>query len=817
MVENPYPIPRQLRQSGILVGNGGDTYGPFDFQIFDPADVIVFARATSDQRFSEVAGVAVTKVNGNTALNPLDFFTIKFPYGVPATTRYVVLSSRVAARSAGVMSGTRIGPDALEREFSKLATQQQELRRDVGRAVMVEFGEEALVIEAGISDGDTLMKKGDALGPGPNLPALASELIAGAGAEADRAKMEADRSDWQANRSGREADRAASYVNDIASEKEVPIVGVVQALATLNLPTGMTAIRTNGFYAMGDSGAWPLAIEVPNVGDLEPWQRRTNSGTRRWELVPDRTVRPEMFGALEGSGNDSAGSLADTYAAAVKLGCDVDIFNTYYVKSGTLTIPESVVTFTHGEASIVASSPGVVVKDGTTIMYRPLGGAQVRGVFVDIAKGVGGFSGANPHNYNFFRIQSDQLDGTAGSGSKVNGFFINHSFGGLGTKGGRHALEARLTLGAATENTNPDRNYCAVAGFGLATVGDGGVPGAERGSIFGMNPQGRLSGAATGFLNVTAGEANVGIAAGCSAKIRSGWSIVGLGDTVRGTDVDAGLSISNYGDPVTGAYFTDGILLGAQNGRPALREFSTVLRVQGNSQLVNGIDFASVTFTTDILRATNVRLRNSELTMQASNAHITLGSPSSGQTPYLDFRSGGAGSSYDSRLIASGGGASDGLGDIRVVASNLVSNKHKPYADNVSSLGDASFRWSQLFAGTATINTSDERLKTTFRTFTPLEREAIMACRQHIGIYQWLDAVAEKSEDGARLHAGIPAQRCIAEFESRGLDPWRYAWFCRDRQVHLVKRTQTEMRQVTEQVELEEVVVEILNGIPIQR
>ncbi len=311
MVENPYPIPRQLRQSGILVGSGGDTYGPFDFKIFDPSDVVVCARAAGAKRFTEVSGVVVSKVGGNTALNPLDEFTVKFPYDVPLTTRYVVLSSRIAARAAGVMFGTRIDPNALEKELSKIATQQQELRRDVGRSIMVELGEQGLVLDPDLEDGVTIMKEGGRLVAGPDLPELAAEMIASAAAEATRAKQEADKS-----RS--EADRAAAIVNDIASEKEVPIVGIVQALPGLFLPAGMTAIRTNGFAAMGDGGAWPLAVAVENSGPLQPWQRQSNGGTRRWQLVAAE-VRPEMFGAKgDDTGDDrSAFSAVRDYVNAL--------------------------------------------------------------------------------------------------------------------------------------------------------------------------------------------------------------------------------------------------------------------------------------------------------------------------------------------------------------------------------------------------------------------------------------------------------------------------------------------------------------------
>lgn len=141
---NPYPISRQRRQTDVLVGNGGATYGPFDsLKIFDTDDVVVYIRDESADQFS-VVPVTVSKVGGL----PFDFFTIEFPYHVPATSEYVVSSERVAERSAGVVNGTRIDPTALENELSKIATTQQELRRDIGRAHKVPFGDEPATLDA---------------------------------------------------------------------------------------------------------------------------------------------------------------------------------------------------------------------------------------------------------------------------------------------------------------------------------------------------------------------------------------------------------------------------------------------------------------------------------------------------------------------------------------------------------------------------------------------------------------------------------------------------------------------------------------------
>ncbi|WDZ80918.1 hypothetical protein PWG15_24510 (plasmid) [Ensifer adhaerens] len=132
---NPYPIPRSSRQTDVLVGNGGKVYGPFDgFQIFDTEDVVVWSRGSAAAAFEREA-VTVAKVGGLS----FDFFTITFAANVPATTEFVVSSERVAERAVGVKKGTMLDMTALEKELSKQATVLQELRRDLDRALKVQF------------------------------------------------------------------------------------------------------------------------------------------------------------------------------------------------------------------------------------------------------------------------------------------------------------------------------------------------------------------------------------------------------------------------------------------------------------------------------------------------------------------------------------------------------------------------------------------------------------------------------------------------------------------------------------------------------
>lgn len=99
--------------------------------------------------------------------------------------------------------------------------------------------------------------------------------------------------------------------------------------------------------------------------------------------------------------------------------------------------------------------------------------------------------------------------------------------------------------------------------------------------------------------------------------------------------------------------------------------------------------------------------------------------------------------------------------------------------DNFQALGDAALRWSVVYAGTGTINTSDAREKTTVRPFTPAELAAAAELGREIGVYQWL-AMVEAKGNAARQHIGLTVQRAIAILESHGLDPFTYGFVCYD-------------------------------------
>ncbi len=140
----------------------------------------------------------------------------------------------------------------------------------------------------------------------------------------------------------------------------------------------------------------------------------------------------------------------------------------------------------------------------------------------------------------------------------------------------------------------------------------------------------------------------------------------------------------------------------------------------------------------------------------------------------------------------------------------------QPGADNTQNLGAAGARWATVFAGTGTINTSDQSEKTALRKLSKKELAAARELAGSIGVYQWLASVAEKGEDGARLHVGLIAQDVEKIMAKHGLDGWRYGFLCRDAITKRVKQTRTRMVPKTEIVEESYTEIEIVAGVPTQ-
>ena len=103
----------------------------------------------------------------------------------------------------------------------------------------------------------------------------------------------------------------------------------------------------------------------------------------------------------------------------------------------------------------------------------------------------------------------------------------------------------------------------------------------------------------------------------------------------------------------------------------------------------------------------------------------------------------------------------------------------RPSTDNTQSLGSGSFRWSEVFAGTGTINTSDASEKQQFTDISDAEKAVASALKASLKKFKFNDAVSRKG-DGARWHFGVVAQEVEAAFSAAGLSASDYGVFCVD-------------------------------------
>jgi hypothetical protein len=119
----------------------------------------------------------------------------------------------------------------------------------------------------------------------------------------------------------------------------------------------------------------------------------------------------------------------------------------------------------------------------------------------------------------------------------------------------------------------------------------------------------------------------------------------------------------------------------------------------------------------------------------------------------------------------------NGIPQVTSFGSNF--RPHSSSGDNSVSCGSPSYRWTQVYAATATISTSDRALKEQEALITEKEKKVALKIKQLLKTFKYKNAVSEKG-DKARIHTGVIAQDVKEAFESEGLNPYDYALFCAD-------------------------------------
>ncbi|TIL53770.1 SGNH/GDSL hydrolase family protein [Mesorhizobium sp.] len=234
MSVTPYPLPRETRESAILVGNGTvGPYGPSLYKIFDILDVAVFARAAGENVFSDVTDqVTVTK----TTDADYDTFSVTFDAAIPASTEWYHQARRVAERAVAVTRAGTIDSNQLEKELSKQATTQSEMRRDVDRAYAAQPGSSpGFVIPGAAGELMTSDAAGNLVGSGENVT-----TIIGSTAAAQAAVVAAEAHADDAAESADDAEAYALAAQSVSTELAHPVTRA--ALKALNTATHTAAV-----------------------------------------------------------------------------------------------------------------------------------------------------------------------------------------------------------------------------------------------------------------------------------------------------------------------------------------------------------------------------------------------------------------------------------------------------------------------------------------------------------------------------------------------------------------------------------------------
>lgn len=406
-------------------------------------------------------------------------------------------------------------------------------------------------------------------------------------------------------------------------------------------------------------------------------------------------------------------------------------------------------------------------------------GDYTRGIAVQLNEPItGSGSPVSTAQINLIEINADQLnvvDDTS-PGTKVDGFMVFHKYGGPGTKGGRHAIEAILSQNAATDSSNADRNYVGVAGTSSSSTGDGGTSAADaKGTYYGGNFVGILNPGATFTQVVTGAEFNAGIKTGASANIRTGLQIGSLGND-RGGVIDAAIMF-NCG-PSQPAW-RSGLHFGKQTGGSPLNATSRAIRIDVDN-VDSVLSISSTTVVNKLIDHPTVSLTPVTLAMKSAAATVEIGSDTTAGSTQLRFRTSGTGVASDAAVICSGGNGTPNSGNYEIKAGTVTySCSQRPNVDNVYDYGAANFRGRTAYFGTGSINTSDARHK-------PIQEQIPDAVLDAWSVVDWGtrfkfdDAISIKGEDGARWHFGLIAQRVEAVFAEHGIDGFSLGLLCYD-------------------------------------
>ncbi|RWN15950.1 MAG: hypothetical protein EOR94_22650 [Mesorhizobium sp.] len=309
MASTPYPLPRETRESAVLAGNGTvGPYGPSLYKIFDTADVKVFAKALGETVFTDVTdAVTIAKVTPTAAY---DYFTVTFDALVPATTAWYHQARRVAERSVAVTRGGTLDSNQLEKELSKQATVESEVRRDLDRAVMVEVGTDPIKVLPGV-DGELVKfdADGNMVTSGENVDTIEGSTAAAVAAAATATTKAAEAAVSAGVLASLVAGFAAFWFVVLQTASAAAAWLALQVLGHLSSRTLLKALTPAAGMAVFLSEAGREGTFVWRTGDFTALIAADNqegvyikatavaASVGAWVRADLKQLKPQMFGA----------------------------------------------------------------------------------------------------------------------------------------------------------------------------------------------------------------------------------------------------------------------------------------------------------------------------------------------------------------------------------------------------------------------------------------------------------------------------------------------------------------------------------------
>ena len=597
----------------------------------------------------------------------------------------------------------------------------------------------------------------------------------------------------------------------------MPLTKATQNVVEGIVSTGSTGLSA-GLFIVGQQ------YKITSLGTTTQSQWNTIAGTTGQTYVVGSLFTAATTGASSGNGAAAvARTLANRFADVVNVKdfgavgdgvtddrqAWVNIINQFPTQQVTVYIPRG--EYTCSGSTLIAPNnilfkfdKGAKIKTGQNIVLTNVQASNANDTQVKQSEGALGYPD-DQAQFNYIELSGDTetqsreqtcyldlVDTTQNVRSFAKGSYgrsCEIRYGGNGCSGGFVGLGA-WSYFLRNQPAGSFSNGVGILGYAASLgVNAGGTLAVENGSLYGSNFYARADSGSTFFSNITGSEVNTEVSIGASVSFKSLIQLVGA-DGVQGYDYDIMLALSNKGGA---SGWKTGIGIGTFNGAHPIATTGKIIETIGSATVSKGIDFSSYTFNSFAIHTPNFtvdqsgRVSSGNYTAVDNFASFQTNANLTGQERGIHFGKSGSYGLWCGFINDIGGFTG---GAIRQISSDplaiIVNNTTRVLnilstgnveagVDNAYTWGASGKKWSAIWAANGTIQTSDERKKTQIK----------------------------ESELGLDF------------IES--LKPVSYKWIVGGNKVDSITTFEEKEVQDSEDIEIEEEVIEIENGINILR